>query len=81
MSMPTKEEQIRARADMYVHLFHNAIERIQRDGDDFIRKAVMDNAESAVIYIMFNPDEVVTVNFDVTYPTVLGISDGEGEQS
>ena len=79
MILPSKEEQIRSTADMYVHHLHNAIERLQRDGDDFIRKAVMCGASRASIWIRFTPDEIMTIDFDVEYPTALGTKEEEAQ--
>ena len=63
--------QTEATAAMYVCLMHDAVDRIQRAGDRFIRDAVLRGASSASIWIRFSPGEVITVNYDVEFPTKL----------
>lgn len=69
--MSIKKEITEATAAMYVRLLHDAVDRIQRESDQFIRDAVLRGASSASIWIRFSPDELITVSYDVEFPTKL----------
>lgn len=67
--MGIKKDTTEATAAMYVRLMHDAVDRIQREGDQFIRDAVLRGALSASIWIRFSPGEIMTVSYDMEFPT------------
>lgn len=69
--MSIKKEITEAEAAMYVRLLHDAVDRIQREGDQFIRGAVLHGASSASVWIRFSPGEPLTVSYDVEFPAKL----------
>lgn len=69
--MSIKKETTEALAGLYVHLLHDAVDRIQREGEQFIRDAVLRGASSASIWVRYSPDELITVSYDVEFPTKL----------
>lgn len=67
--MGIKKDTTEDRADLYVRLMHDAVDRIQREGDQFIRDAVLRGASSASVWIRFSPGEIMTVSYDMEFPT------------